>query len=302
MNRGRIDAARMDAERIDPGRSDLGPGGGISKIQLLASRGPYYWRWVKSLPYGATRRITRRKGRDYPVMEPFFTGKYGLEMGGPSPTFCGNRLFPVYDRCRGIDNCNFSGQTIWSATRGTGRRCCFAKQYVAEATDLTQIPDETYDFLLASHVLEHMANPLRALEEWRRVLVPGGAMLVIVPDQRGTFDHRRAPTSFEHIVADFQNNTTEHDLSHLHEILALHDLALDPGAGSELQFRERCLDNAAIRALHHHVFVPEVLERMFSMVQMRVLSLGTERPFHIVAFAQKMMRQSSGRGLGDGLS
>jgi SAM-dependent methyltransferase len=299
MNRGRIDVARMDAERIDIGRSLPELGGGISKIHLLASRGPYYWRWLKSLPYGATRRITRRKGRDYPAMEPFFTGTCGLEIGGPSPTFCGNRLFPVYDRCRRIDNCNFSGQTIWSTTRGAERSCSFAKQFMAEASDLTQIPDETYDFVLASHVLEHVANPLRALEEWRRVLVPGGAMLVIVPDHRGTFDHRRAPTSFEHIVADFQNNTTEHDLSHLHEILALHDLALDPGAGSELQFRERCLNNAAIRALHHHVFVPEVLVRMFSMVQMRVLSLGTERPFHIVAFAQKMIRQSSGGGLGD---
>jgi SAM-dependent methyltransferase len=273
------------------GRIDLEMTGGVSKVQRLRAHAPYYWRWLKSLPYGATRRITRRKCLGYPIMEPFFKDRYGLEMGGPSPTFCGNRLIPVYDRCRKIDNCNFASQTIWDAPGNVpspepGFR--FARQYVAEASELSQIPEGTYDFLLAAHVLEHVANPLRALAEWRRVLAPRGALLVIVPDQRGTFDHLRAPTTFEHVEADFRNNTTEGDLTHVDEILASHDLALDPGAGSIEQFRQRCLNNAAVRALHHHVFVPEVLVRMFSRVQMRVLSVAIERPVHIIVFAQRV--------------
>jgi hypothetical protein len=40
--------------------------------------------------------------------------------------------------------------------------------------------------------------------------------------------------------------------------------------------------------MHHHVFVPDVLVRMFSRVQMRVLSIGIERPFHIIGFAQRV--------------
>lgn len=263
--------------------------GSISRFQLLASRGPYYWRLLKSLPYGATRRITRHKCHGYRVMEPFFNGSYGLEMGGPSPIFSRNKLIPVYGCCRKIDNCNFSSQNIWNVP---GRRAepgvSFARDYVAEAGDLSSIQDGTYDFVLASHVLEHLANPLRGLQEWRRVLRPGGAMLVIVPDRRGTFDHRRTPTSFEHLEADFRKNTTEQDLTHLDEILARHDLALDPGAGSAAEFRQRCLNNATVRAMHHHVFVPEVLVQMFSRMQLRVLSVAIERPFHIVAFAQRV--------------
>ncbi len=263
--------------------------GAISKIQLLTTHGPYYWRWLKSLPYGATRRITRDTCRGYSRMEPLFKDRYGLEMGGPSAIFCANKLIPVYGRCRQIDNCNFSSQTIWHRPgRGPESGFGFARQYLAEASDLSQIRDGTYDFVLASHVLEHVANPLQALAEWRRVLRPGGTMLAIVPDQRGTFDHRRIPASFEHLEADFRNSTTDGDLTHLDEILALHDLTLDPGAGSAQQFRERCLRNLTVRAMHHHVLIPEVLVRMFSRVQMRVLSVGIERPFHIIGLAQRV--------------
>jgi SAM-dependent methyltransferase len=263
--------------------------GGVSKAQLLATRAPYYWGWLKTLPYGVARRITRGKCRGYEVMEPRLTDKCGLEIGGPSPIFCGNKLIPVYDRCRQMDNANFCQHTIWdrgepSLQPGFG----FARQYVAEAGDLSPIPGGTYDFVLAAHVLEHVANPLRALHEWRRVLRPAGAMLVIVPDRRATFDHRRAPTGFDHIASDFRNGTSEEDTTHLDEILALHDLALDPGAGTAAQFQERCHRNFSVRAMHHHVFVPEVLVRMFSKVEMRLLTLAIERPCHIIAFAQKV--------------
>jgi SAM-dependent methyltransferase len=149
------------------------------------------------------------------------------------------------------------------------------------------VPDATYDFVLASHVLEHVANPLRALQEWKRVLNPGGTVLVVVPDKRGTFDHRRAFTPFDHIEADFIAKTPEDDLTHLDEILSLHDLALDPPAGSRHQFRERCLQNHSIRAMHHHVFSTETLALMFTRLQMPVLTATIESPYHIVAFAQK---------------
>ncbi len=42
-------------------------------------------------------------------------------------------------------------------------------QYVRDATDLRGIPDSKYDFVLASHALEHIANPLKAMSEWTRV-------------------------------------------------------------------------------------------------------------------------------------
>lgn len=218
-------------------------------------------------------------------MEPFLRNKTGLEIGGPSPFFCANRLIPVYDRCREIDSCDFAASTAWSDRRGYDVR--FRRHYVTEAADLSPVPDACYDFVLASHVLEHIANPLRALREWSRVLNTGGVMLVLVPDKRYGFDRRRPFTSFEHLEADFAANTQETDLSHLDEVLSLHDLSLDPLAGSAEQFQQRCRQNASVRAMHHHVFSPELLGKMFEHTGLTLLAVCTERPSHIIGLAQK---------------
>jgi len=266
--------------------SRVGLGAALARAKLIAHHAPYSWRLLKAVPYGVARRFARGKCHDYPLMEPLFRDRCGLEIGGPSPIFGDNKLIPVYNCCAKMDNVNFSYRTIWDrASSRPHDRMTFTTQYVAEASHLDSIPDEAYDFVLASHVLEHVANPLGALAEWKRVLRRRGAMLVIVPDLRVSFDRNRNPTSFEHIEADWANGTSEADLGHIQEILTCHDLGLDPGAGSALQFRERCLRNFTIRALHHHVFVPEVVLRMLDVIGMKVLSLAIERPAHIVALA-----------------
>ena len=254
----------------------------------------YYLNRARRFAGGAFRRLTSRKCAAYPMMKAFMADKVGLEIGGPSPIFRKNRLIPVYDCCQRIDGCNFARRTIWGdANDGAGFGPRFGRNYTAEACDLSAISSETYDFVLASHVLEHVANPLRALLEWKRVLKVGGALLVIVPDKRASFDHRRPYTSFEHLESDLKSNISEADLTHLEEVLRLHDLRLDPPAGSPERFRERCLNNYSVRGMHHHVFCPEVLALMFNRVSMRILSIESEHSFHIVGFAKRASDTSS---------
>jgi ubiquinone/menaquinone biosynthesis C-methylase UbiE len=222
-------------------------------------------------------------------MKPRFLGKSGLEIGGPSRIFQANHLIPVYDICNRIDICNFSLRNIWSESAASGEFVSnIGKTFTGEAGDLRTVPDASYEFVLASHVLEHTANPLRALREWRRVLVPGGVLLVIVPDRRNTFDHRREVTCFEHIESDFQADAREDDVSHIEEILSLHDLELDPEAGSVEEFRERCLRNISVRAMHHHVFDSDLLSRLLDHIEMKILNTAVEQPFHIIGFAEKV--------------
>ncbi|HED65122.1 MAG TPA: class I SAM-dependent methyltransferase [Planctomycetes bacterium] len=59
------------------------------------------------------------------------------------------------------------------------------------------------DFLLSSHVLEHMPDTIRTLREWDRVVRPGGLVFAIVPHLERTFDAGRPITSVEHHLADF---------------------------------------------------------------------------------------------------
>ena len=237
---------------------------------------------------GVVRRVGRLTCAGYAQMKTHLEGAIGLEIGGPSAIFRKGRLIPVYDCCQSIDNCNFSHYTIWSQDRESslfGPR--LGRQFVAEATQLNGIANGHYDFVLASHVLEHVANPLRALQEWNRVLKDKGVLLVIVPDKRRNFDHRRPFTKFDHVESDYLSNKREDDLTHLDEILSLHDLELDRLAGSPHEFRDRCLENGFVRGMHHHVFNPRTLVQMFSWLGMEVLNLTVERPFHIIITAQK---------------
>lgn len=47
--------------------------------------------------------------------------------------------------------------------------------------DLGIIGDETFDIVYSSHTLEHAYQPLVALSEIKRVLIPGGDLVVVLP-------------------------------------------------------------------------------------------------------------------------
>ncbi|HZD46033.1 MAG TPA: methyltransferase domain-containing protein, partial [Acidobacteriaceae bacterium] len=221
---------------------------------------------------GILAKVHRRTRRiwNYRRIERALRGKHGLEIGGPSSIFSPAAqakyipIPPVYDIAASVDNCNFATDTPWSRGEG-GRTFQYlpgrkpGSQYIHDATALSSIADGTYDFLLASHILEHVANPLRALEEFHRVLKPKGYALVLVPNQVHTFDHRRPVTSFAHLEADLAAQIEEDDLTHLEEIVALHDLDRDKPAGSHEEFRERCQRNEEVRCMHHHVFSLDLL-------------------------------------------
>jgi ubiquinone/menaquinone biosynthesis C-methylase UbiE len=145
------------------------------------------------------------------------------------------------------------------------------KQFIAEATDLQNIKNSTYDFLLSSNCLEHIANPLKALDEWIRIIKPDGYFLLVLPKKESNFDHKRPNTTFEHLLEDYKNAISEHDLTHLDEILELHDLSRDPSAGNYKNFRARSLNNYSNRGLHHHVFDLDLIENIFKYYNVKLI-------------------------------
>jgi SAM-dependent methyltransferase len=181
-----------------------------------------------------------------------------------------------------LDGVNFSTDTIWEGSIKEGYNFNyyhkqFGHQFIAEATDLSEIPTGRYDFLLSSNCLEHIANPIKALTEWKRVIKAGGDLILVLPKKESNFDHRRPVTKFEHLVDDFTRHIGEDDLTHLDEILALHDLRRDPPAGDLENFRERSLKNFQNRALHHHVFDVQLIEETLAYLGFEVLDITTTR-------------------------
>ena len=60
-----------------------------------------------------------------------------------------------------------------------------------------------------------------------RGLKKNGKMILILPNKNACFDHLRPYTNIEHLIQDFTQNIGEDDLTHLDEILELHDLNMD---------------------------------------------------------------------------
>jgi SAM-dependent methyltransferase len=184
------------------------------------------------------QRVYRRRG-----WPPRLQGR-GIEIG-------------AYDR-------PMPGLRAWYVDRHrefAGRRC--PADVIADAACLP-FRDSSLDFVACSHVLEHLANPVRAIAEWYRVVKDGGVLYMLVPDRRLTFDRRRDRTPVRHLLEDFERGTSGADATHIDEFfdrVELRELNPALGKGDVESFREthRAAHHQAARSgqdvdIHHHVF------------------------------------------------
>lgn len=182
----------------------------------------------------------------------YIKNKNALEIGGPSPPLTElDHLF--YDYFKSIDNVIYQEHTIWSDTDDYK---IYRNNFIDDMTDLSIISDKSYECVIASHSLEHICNPIKALCQIMRVLTDDGYVFLILPKKEFTFDHKRDITKISHLIQEYVNDIKEDNLNHLSEILQKHDLSMDLSAG-KLNFENftlRSLKNIENRCLHHHVF------------------------------------------------
>jgi len=98
---------------------------------------------------------------------------------------CAADYFPYIQSLLG-STLQFRPSHYWEGAIKKGQRSITTnsmtwRQYIAEATNLGHIASASYDFILSSHTLEHIANPLHALSEWVRVLKEKGLLVLVVP-------------------------------------------------------------------------------------------------------------------------
>jgi predicted SAM-dependent methyltransferase len=113
--------------------------------------------------------------------------------------------------------------------------------------DRIPLPDSSQDFVVCSHVLEHLADPIGFLADIHRVLRPGGHAIVVLPDRRYTFDSTRQATSFDHLVADYKAGVTEVADDHIADYLE----ALSHNEGDRYQLA-MSYDMHRKRSVHAH--------------------------------------------------
>jgi SAM-dependent methyltransferase len=232
------------------------------------------------------RRFSKKEISNFRLYQELLYNKCGIEIGGPSSFF--RHQLPIYKTIKSLDGVNFSSSTIWEGEIHDGGNYKYGKgkrgyQFICDATNLDRIESGQYDFVLSCNNLEHVANPFKALTEWLRIIKPEGLILLVLPNRESNFDHKRSIIRIEHLVQDFKNNTSEEDLTHLDEILTLHDLSMDIPAGNFENFRKRSINNFQNRCFHHHVFDMELLEKIFSYFNIELLLNDCTKTDFIIA-------------------
>ncbi len=134
-----------------------------------------------------------------PLANKYCTGK-GLEIGGAAHNPFGLDTVNV-DFCDSLD-------TVYKQEEVRICGKAMPVDIVASGDDIP-LPDESQDFVVSSHVLEHFPNPIKALLEWDRLVRPGGTIFMIVPHKERTFDHVQPRTTLQHIIDDYYGNATE---------------------------------------------------------------------------------------------
>lgn len=237
----------------------------INKFILLGFKRTFVIYYEKILIY---------QRQDLTKFYNIFRNKNGIEIGGPSYFF--NKNIDIYSIIKSLDGVNFSSSTIWEGKLTEGLSYKYGNnrigyQYICDAVNMECIESSKYDFVLSCNNLEHIANPFKAISEMLRIIKNDGLIFLVLPNKNTNFDHKREITSFNHLQDDYAKNVSEEDLSHLEEILTLHDLSMDPLAGDFENFKNRSLNNYQNRCLHHHVFNIPLLIRIFKYFNIKPL-------------------------------
>lgn len=104
-------------------------------------------------------KAAKRRYYDGAFHSRYFVGQ-GIDIGGkPDPLAQYIGIFPRMESVR-----------TWDLEDG-------------DAQYLSGVPNDHYDFLHTSHCLEHMADVFEALQNWTRIVKPGGYLIITVPDE-----------------------------------------------------------------------------------------------------------------------
>lgn len=76
---------------------------------------------------------------------------------------------------------------------------------------------ERFDYIVASHVFEHLPDPIHFLQRCERALKDTGKLILLVPDRRFCFDYFRPVSTFGDMLRPFVAGAQSHDVGILYD-------------------------------------------------------------------------------------
>lgn len=134
-----------------------------------------------------------------------------------------------------------------------------------DAQFMPGVPDASYDFINSSHCLEHLHDASIAIDNWLRVLKPGGHLVCVVPDEdlyeQGVFPstwnsdhkctftiHKKKTWSSNSVnIFDLLSNTKQAiDIKRIELLDATYKFTIAPPLGDRFDQTATALGEAAI--------------------------------------------------------
>lgn len=233
------------------------------------------WRSFRSRSQSATElarwRVLATKVRSFAAYR--YIRGHGIEIGAL------NTPLPIYHgaRVRYVDR--LPTEKLRLAYPELADQDFVEVEIVSAAETLTALADESCDFVIANHVIEHTRNPIGAIENMFRVLKPQGILYLALPDKRFTFDATRAVTSYEHLQRDYSESPDWSEAEHYRDwIRGVGKVTAD----AELEQRAKQIQ-AGKGDIHFHVWT----QRDFIE-----LLLKLRRDFHLPLEIEALLKNS----------
>jgi SAM-dependent methyltransferase len=140
---------------------------------------------------GPLKIKTAGKHRESALAHKLLDGLRGLEIGGGAHNPFGLKTL----------NVDYTDDYTTVFKKAEVSQCGeYMKVDVVSSGDDLPFKDNTIDFVVSSHVIEHFYDPVKAVEEWLRVVKPGGYVYIIGPHKERTFDKDKPRTPLAEII------------------------------------------------------------------------------------------------------
>jgi Methyltransferase domain len=87
--------------------------------------------------------------------------------------------------------------------------------YLVASNNYRQYVADTFDYIIANHVLEHIPDLIHWLVTVSAMLNPNGVLFIALPDKKYTFDKNRQTTRLSHILSDYYTEAQTISLEHV---------------------------------------------------------------------------------------
>lgn len=143
------------------------------------------------------------KFKESELAHKYLDGLSGLEIGGSAHNPFGLRTLNV-DYTDDMETIYKKGEYDF----------CQEKMPVDIVADGDNIPveDESQDFVISSHVMEHFFDPIKALKEWMRVTKVGGYIFIIAPTHYSLPGETRPCTQLEELIRRHEGKLKPSDI------------------------------------------------------------------------------------------